>query len=70
MGATMAGAAVPVSEAGSRPEATLGIDSRGIFGPLGVWLNMIRSTSRPMAEPAGGRRDRSGKAEMAWLGVL
>ena len=63
MGATMAGEAVPVLEAGSRPEAALGISPRGIFRPSGVWVNIwsegIRSTNRPMIGPAGGRRDRS-----------
>ena len=69
--APMAGAVVPVSEAGSRPEATQSIDSRGIFGPLGILLvdNVICSASRPMAGPAGRRRDQSGEAGMAWLGV-
>ena len=34
------------------------------------WVDgMIRSTSRLMVGPAGRQRDRSGKAERAWLGV-
>ena len=68
-GAMMADAVVPGSEAKSRAKATLDIGSRGpIFGPLEFGTNLTGCTSRPMTGPASGRRDRSGEAEMAWLG--
>ena len=53
-GATAAGAAVPVSEAGSRPEAALGTGSRMIFGMMSFRLDGLDSTSRSMTGPAGG----------------
>ena len=71
MGATTAGAAVPVLEAGPRPEATLGLGSRGFFGTrYNSWVgDCFFSDDGLMAGPAGQRRVRSGEAEMGSLGV-
>ena len=70
MGATTAGAAVPVTGTGLRPEATLGPGSRRVFGPrYSSWVCESLFGSRGMAESAGRRRDRSGEAEVALLGV-
>ena len=71
MGATTDGTAVPVSEAGSHPEATLGLSSRRVSRPRYIsWASdMLLSGDGLMAGPAGRRQDRSGEAEMASLGV-
>ena len=74
MGAVIAGAAVLVSEAGSRPEAALGIGPRGIFGPLRffgehveLWHEFVLRANRGRARPVD---DETGAARRKWPGSV